>query len=66
MGVALWAAERALLPVSGGALVLLAALGGLAALAGVVYLLLLDLLGVRDGRQVLGIFRERIGRARSA
>jgi putative peptidoglycan lipid II flippase len=64
VGAALWAAGTALLPVTGGTLVLTVVLGVMAAGASAVYLLLLELLGVRDGREVLAIVRDRVGRTR--
>jgi putative peptidoglycan lipid II flippase len=64
VGAVVWVAGGVLLPVTGGALMLMAVLGGLAALAGVVYVGLLEILGVKDGRLVLQIVRERIGRPR--
>jgi hypothetical protein len=61
VGAMLWGAGTALLPVAGGTPVVAAVLGVMAAGAGVCYLLLLELLGVRDGREVLAVVRERIG-----
>ncbi|MCC7371183.1 MAG: murein biosynthesis integral membrane protein MurJ [Chloroflexi bacterium] len=66
VGVVVWLAEAALLPGVHGTLMLGGLLLGLAGVAGVVYLVLLELLGVRDGRLVLQIVRERAGRGRGA
>lgn len=65
VGVVVWLAEPILLTGVSGA----AALGGLllalAAVAALVYLILLELLGVRDGRLVMQVVRERAGRGRA-
>jgi putative peptidoglycan lipid II flippase len=62
LGVAVWGASLLLLPAAGGTVALIVALGMLSALAGLVYLGLLELLGVRDGRQVLALVRDRVRR----
>jgi putative peptidoglycan lipid II flippase len=62
VGAALWAAGPLLLPATQSAIALTAALLTLAGLAAVVYLLLLEVLGVRDARQVLAVVRERVTR----
>lgn len=59
VGGVLWLATPMVLPAGGGALGLLLALGVLAAIAAVVYLVLLEALGVRDARQVVQLVRER-------
>jgi putative peptidoglycan lipid II flippase len=64
VGAVLWIAAGVLLPVTGGTLILSTVLAGLAGIAGLFYLALLELLGVRDARQVFGIVRERLGRPR--
>ena len=64
VGAALWGTAALLLPPAAGTVALAAVLGGLAAFAGGVYLLLLELLRVRDGREVLGILRSRVGGGR--
>jgi putative peptidoglycan lipid II flippase len=62
VGAALWGVGGLLLPVGGGALALTVALSLLGAIAGAVYLTLLELLRVRDGREVLAMLGERLGR----
>ncbi|MFN8637691.1 MAG: lipid II flippase MurJ, partial [Chloroflexota bacterium] len=62
IGVGLWLAEWALLPMAHGAATLAVLLVGLALASAALYLLLLELLGVRDSRRVLAVVRERIGR----
>ena len=62
VGAALWLAGPLLLPSAQTAAALSAALLALAGLAAVVYLLLLEALGVRDARHVLAVLRERVTR----
>ncbi|MGE3909833.1 MAG: murein biosynthesis integral membrane protein MurJ [Chloroflexota bacterium] len=65
VGAALWVAAPLLLPSASGAAGLGLVLLVLAGVAGLVYLALLELLGVRDGRLVFQIVRERVCRPRA-
>jgi len=62
VGGALWVAGPMLLPAVGGGFGLLMLLGVLAGVAAVVYVILLELLHVRDARLVVRLLRERAGR----
>jgi putative peptidoglycan lipid II flippase len=66
LGGALWLASAALLLAVDGTVALAVALGVMAAGSVLVYLALLELLGVRDGRQVLAVVLARVSRPRSA
>lgn len=63
VGAALWLAGPALLAPGQTTIVLAVALATLAGLASAAYLLLLEALGVRDARQVIGLVRERVTRS---
>jgi putative peptidoglycan lipid II flippase len=66
LGGALWLANTVLLPAVDGTVALAVVLGAMAAGAVLVYLALLEMLGVRDGRQVLAVVLARVSRPRSA
>jgi putative peptidoglycan lipid II flippase len=63
-GIVLWLAAPWLLMAGPGIVGQAVGLAVSAAVAGVVYLVLLEVLGVRETRQVALVLRERIGRAR--
>jgi hypothetical protein len=62
MGALLWLLLDVARPFAQGALALALLLMLSAVLAGAVYVMLLELLGVRDSRQVLSVVRERVAR----
>jgi putative peptidoglycan lipid II flippase len=66
VGLALVLAGRVLLPYATGAIGLLVVLGLLALVAVAIYVLLLEIVGVRDARQVLSVVRSRTVRSERA
>jgi putative peptidoglycan lipid II flippase len=66
VGLALLVAARSLLPLVSGFVMIAAAFAVLAMVAVVVYVAILEVLGVRDARQVLAVARERLAGARTA
>jgi putative peptidoglycan lipid II flippase len=65
LGAAVWLVGQSLLPAAESTLSLTAVLVVLAGVAAGTYLLLLELLGVRDARQMVGIIRERLPLSRA-
>jgi len=65
LGGVLWFANATLLPAVSSTVALAATLGAMAAASVLVYLVLLEILGVRDGRQVLAVVRARLTRSRT-
>jgi putative peptidoglycan lipid II flippase len=66
VGIALILAGRVLFPLVTGGLGLVIVLGLLGLVSLAIYVLLLEVVGLRDARQVLGIFRRRVSGAPAA
>ena len=66
MGLSVWMLAAFALPLAGGSAALAVVMAGAALIAGVVYVGLLEALGLRETRQVWSLVRERLGRQLSS